>query len=46
MTDDKFHDEWGNRVGYCNACGEEALLDSQCCEEGEVVAYDDDPEPS
>jgi hypothetical protein len=33
-------DEWGREVGYCNACGEEALMDSECCEDGEVVEYD------
>lgn len=31
-------------MGYCNACGEEAELDSECCDSGEVVPYDDDPE--
>lgn len=39
--EDGFHvDEWGNPVGYCNACGEEASPNSECCEEGEVVPYD------
>lgn len=40
----KYEDDWGRRLGYCNACGEEALLDEECCEEGEVVPYDDDEE--
>lgn len=43
MSDNPFVDEWGHRLGYCNSCGEEAELDSECCEDGEVVAYDDDP---
>lgn len=30
-------DNWGNRIGYCNSCGEEAAADSECCEDGEVV---------
>ena len=34
-------DEWGNSYGYCNACGEEAPADSECCNDGEVVPYDD-----
>lgn len=36
-----FLDEWGNPYGYCNACGEEAPADSECCEDGEVVPPDD-----
>lgn len=36
----------GIQYGYCNACGEEAPLDTECCEEGEVVPYDDDEETS
>lgn len=45
---DQFHDEYGHHLGYCNACGEEAELGQDCteCDEGEVVAYDDDdPNP-
>lgn len=38
-------DEYGRRYGWCNACGEEALIDTECCEDGEVVPYDDDEEP-
>lgn len=34
-------DEYGTRLGYCNACGEEAELYSECCDDGEVVEYDD-----
>lgn len=34
-------DEWGNPYGYCNACGEEAPAYQECCEDGEVVPYDD-----
>lgn len=37
-------DEWGRRLGWCNSCGEEAPLDTDCCEDGEVVPYDDDME--
>lgn len=39
-------DEWGNELGYCNSCGEEAEMDTECCEDGEVVEYDDPPEES
>jgi len=39
-----YQDEYGRRLGYCNACGNEALLDTECCEDGEVVLYDDDSE--
>ena len=35
-------DEEGNSWGYCNACGEEALADLECCDDGEVVPYDED----
>lgn len=38
-------DEYGKHHGYCNDCGEEAALDSECCDTGEVVPYDDDPNP-
>lgn len=37
-----YTDGWDNHYGWCNACGEEALLDSTCCDEGEVVPYADD----
>lgn len=37
-------DEWGTHLGYCNACGEEAPMGSDCCPEGEVVQCDDDTE--
>lgn len=39
----EFFDEWGHHIGYCNNCGEEAPLGTECCEEGEVVQYDHDP---
>ena len=38
----QYLDEYGNRYGYCNDCGEEAILDSECCINGEVVPHDDD----
>lgn len=34
-------DEAGKEYGYCNSCGEEAELDSECCEDGEVVEYEE-----
>lgn len=37
----EYIDELGNHYGYCNACGEEALIDSECCIDGEIVQYDD-----
>lgn len=33
-------DEYGREMGYCNSCGEEALMDTECCDDGEVVADD------
>lgn len=39
-------DDLGEELGYCNSCGEEAEMYSECCEDGEVVAHDDEPEPS
>lgn len=39
-----FEDEYGRRLGFCNSCGEEVLLSDQCCDDGEVWPYDDDPE--
>lgn len=41
----EYRDEWGNWYGYCNACGEEVLMDTECCDDGEVVPYDDDDTP-
>lgn len=41
--DNPYIDEFGTHVGYCNSCGEEVELDTDCCEDGEVVMYDDDP---
>ena len=40
-------DEWGHHIGHCNACDEENMLGMDCqnCIDGEVVAYDDDPDP-
>lgn len=36
-------DERGRTVGYCNSCGNEALLDDDdCCDDGQVVPYDDE----
>lgn len=40
----EYIDEDGTHYGYCNDCGEEAPLDSECCINGEVVQYDDDEE--
>lgn len=39
-----YRDEYDRHLGYCNDCGEEALLDEECCEDGEIVQYDDDEE--
>ena len=36
-------DENGNPCGYCNSCGEEATPDFECCDDGEIVPYDNDP---
>lgn len=30
-------DEYGRPWGHCNACGEEAEANTDCCEDGEVV---------
>lgn len=48
MSDEtnRFIDEWGRHVGYCNGCDEEGDLDQgecQFCDDGEMVPYDDDP---
>jgi hypothetical protein len=46
-TVSQYVDEWGNRLGYCNSCGEEAeLYGGECCEDGEIVPYDDDLDPT
>lgn len=47
MSSNPYVDEWGTHYGYCNGCGEESELWIECptCEEGEVVPYDDDPNP-
>lgn len=29
-----------DEMGFCNSCGEEAELDSECCDDGEVWPYD------
>lgn len=44
MSDNPYIDEWGNHFGYCNGCGEESELGRDCCADGEVVPYDDDPD--
>lgn len=39
-------DEWGRHLGYCNSCGDEGEIGiAECCDAGEVVPYDDDPDP-
>ena len=39
-------DEYGRQFGVCNACGEEAEADTECCRDGEVVpARDADGAP-
>lgn len=38
----EYIDDDGTHYGYCNTCGEEAALFSECCIDGEVVQYDDD----
>lgn len=35
--DGYFLDEYDREWGYCNACGDEALAGSTCCDDGEVV---------
>jgi hypothetical protein len=48
-TTSPYVDEWGHHLGYCNSCGEETELGQECdtegCVDGEVVPYDDDPDP-
>ena len=36
-------DDAGREWGYCNSCGEEAEAETECCEDGEVVPYDNEP---
>jgi hypothetical protein len=40
-------DEFGFHIGYCNACDADGELGQDCpdCDLGEVVPYDDDPDP-
>jgi hypothetical protein len=46
MSENRYIDEWGRHLGYCNHCGEEGELGhAECCDMGEVVPYDDDPDP-
>lgn len=40
----KYRGPAGIHYGWCNDCGEEAPMDTECCETGEVVQYDDDTE--
>jgi hypothetical protein len=28
---------YGEELGYCNACGEEAEATAECCEDGEIL---------
>lgn len=36
-------DEYGNHLGFCNSCGEETELHgSTCCDDGEIVPYDEE----
>lgn len=39
-----YRDEYGAHYGYCNDCGEEAVMYTECCDDGEVVQYEDDEE--
>lgn len=34
-------DERDENYGYCNACGEEQWLGSDCCDDGEWVPFDE-----
>lgn len=47
MSENPYVDEWGHHIGFCNGCGAEGELGQDCseCDEGEVVPYDDDPDP-
>ena len=44
-SDNPYVDEYGTHYGFCNSCGEEQVLGGECCPDGEVVPYDDDPDP-
>ena len=39
-------DEYGNEMGWCNACGEEGYLHGDCqtenCDMGEMEPYDEE----
>lgn len=38
-----FTDDFGNHMGHCNSCGEEAPLNGwPCCDSGEVEPYDEE----
>lgn len=37
-----YFDEWETHLGFCNSCGEEGPLEETCCEDGEMVQYEDD----
>ena len=37
-----FVDEYGNELGWCTSCGEEAVSGTTCCIDGEVVPYGED----
>jgi len=37
-------DDDGREWGYCNSCGEETEAYAECCDDGEVVPYDEAPE--
>jgi len=46
MSENHYVDENGTHYGWCNSCGEEAeLFAGECCEDGEIEPYDDDPDP-
>lgn len=34
--------EYGDEIGWCNSCGEEANVALGCCDDGEIVGYEDD----
>ena len=40
MYDDEEDDEWG----YCNSCFEDRRLTETCCDDGEVVRPEGQPE--
>lgn len=45
MTANPYVDEWDRHYGYCDACGENAELGTECCDDGAVVPHEDDPDP-